>query len=318
MYLKKLIIVLVITFAVCYATGIFFDYRYKKNFATLFFNSTDTLLDKSKNYDIILLGNSRVHFGMNPFYIDSVTGLSSYNFGIGGSDAAMLSLSTSLYLQNHPPPAFAVIGSDISFISANKAIQSQVHYLFYLSNDTIYNALKKYNPSLVLARYIPFLKYSFFDNYNRSFVFKEKKEFEKFEHNIYKGFINPHHAGSGSTGINYVVNDEVTVVSKTSIEVLKETISKLKKGGTKIIIISPPLKKGISEAKKRKFEDADAIFKSIASENGSWFLNMNDMPVYEDKYFTDDLHLNEPGTKTFSTQVGLVLDSIVKGIKKAP
>jgi hypothetical protein len=203
MYLKRLIGVCLFSLAACYITGIYFDHRYRKNFATLFFNSTDTLLDQSKNYDIILLGNSRVHFGLNPYYIDSVTGSSSYNFAIGGSDAAMLSLNTSLYLDNHPAPAYAVIGSDISFLVDSRSIQSQYHYLFYLGNDTVFKKLRQYNPSLVLAKYLPFLKYSFFDEYNRGYIFKTKLEFEKFDHNIYKGFINPHRGDSTKQQVNF-------------------------------------------------------------------------------------------------------------------
>ena len=318
MYFKKLFIALLVSLGLCYVTGAYFDKRYKKNFATLFFNSTDTILDQSKKYDIILLGNSRVHFGLNPFYIDSITGLSSYNFGIGGSDAAMLSLNTSLYLQNHPPPAYAIIGSDISLLTDNKAIQSQCHYLFYLSNDSVYSTLRHYNASLLIARYLPFLKYSFFDAYNRAFIFREKPEFERFEHNVYKGFINPHHAGQQSPLINFIATGQKEILSQASIDMMKQTIKQLKAAGTRIIIVSPPLKTGISKEARGKFAEADAVFKNIAAENAALFVNMNNMQPSQNNYFTDDLHLNEPGTKIFSRQVGMMIDSLVKGLKKIP
>lgn len=318
MFLKKLIIIFILAFVICYATGAYFDYRYKKNFATLFFNTTDTLLDTSKQYDLILLGNSRIHFGLNPFYIDSITGLSSYNFAVGGSEAKMLFLHTSLYLQNHLKPAYAVIGSDISFLQEGKALESHIPYLYYLNNENFYKNFKKFHSSLFLTKHVPFLKYSLFDSYNRSFLFKEKKDFETFDHNIYKGFLNPHRASGGMPVINFVVNNQPLIVSSSSQFLLKNTMTDLKNAGTTIIIVSPPLSPDIPVDKKRKFQMADSIFKSIATEYNAVFFDANNGHLYHNYYFTDDIHLNEPGTKIFSKELGKFVDSLHKQKKMLP
>ena len=102
MYLKRLLIVSIITCTVAYLTGWFFDHMYRKRWSTLFFEKTEALIRSKTNYDIILLGNSKVHFGINPYYVDSVTKLNSYNFGYGGSDMQDIMLTTNVYLQNHP------------------------------------------------------------------------------------------------------------------------------------------------------------------------------------------------------------------------
>jgi hypothetical protein len=318
MYLKKMIVVIMVAFAICFATGVYFDYKYKKNFATLFFDTTDTLLDTSKQYDLILLGNSRIHFGLNPFYIDSITNLSSYNFAVGGSNAEMLFLHTSLYLQNHPKPAYAVIGSDISFLQEGKAVKLHIPYLYYLRNDSFYKQFKKFHTSFFLAKHVPFLKYSFFDSYNRSFLFKEKKDFETFDHNIYKGFLNPHKSNIAPPLINFEIDDQPLITSQSSINLLRETILSLKNAGITIIVVSPPLNPKITIGKTRKFEYADSIFRKIALENKAIFLNAGDTSLYKKDFFTDDIHLNEPGTKVFSKELGMFVDSLHKQKKMLP
>ena len=63
------------------------DLRYRERWSSLFFNMTDELISSHTKYDMILLGNSRVHFGINPYYLDSASGFSAYNFANGGAGA---------------------------------------------------------------------------------------------------------------------------------------------------------------------------------------------------------------------------------------
>jgi lysophospholipase L1-like esterase len=101
--------------------------------------------------------------------------------------------------------------------------------------------------------------------------------------------------------------DRAVTFSEASINMLKETVRRLEKAGTKVIIISPPLRITSSVEKKKMFNDADVIFRSIAKEYGAIFLDTDEGMFYDNKYFTDDLHLNEPGTRIFSKQVGSIL-----------
>lgn len=304
MFLKRLVIVGIIALLACFATGSYFDARYRTYWSTLFFNSTDTLLNKDRQYDIVLLGNSRIHFGLNPFYIDSATGMSSFNFGIGGADAAILQLNTELYLQNHPAPKYAVIGTDVSMVVAPEAIYTQYHLLYYLHNDIVYRQLKKYHPAVGIARYIPFTRYSFFNEYNRSSLFKTAVEYERFDHNIYKGFINPHRGDAARSKIIFGADTLHKPVSSASIAMLRDVVARFKNAGTQLLLVSPPLKNNISIGKQALFSAADSVFYEIAKEYGLMYLQAGKDTYYDDKYFVDDLHLNEPGTRIFSRQIG--------------
>ncbi|RZL19045.1 MAG: hypothetical protein EOO89_04495 [Pedobacter sp.] len=300
MYLKRLLFILLTTLGVCFLTGKYFDGVYKKNWEVLFFNTIDTLLDNSKQYNVVMLGNSRFHFGLNPYYIDSATGLNSYNFGIGGGGAGSLELYSLLYLQNHPAPDYVLINADVSLVVREEGLQTQFHLMHYLDNPVIYKYLKPYHSSLAFARYLPFSKYCFFDEYNRRSLFRKQIKFEVKEYNVYKGFFNNHEAGKLSFGMQVISKP----VSDSSINMVKNVVDRFTNAGSIVILVSAPINDNISEQDKAFVAKADTIFESIATEYGCVYFQSEKASQYPDTYFVDELHLNEPGTRVFSRQIG--------------
>ena len=303
MFVKRLFIVGILFLSACFITGSYFDHKYRKAWSTLFFSATDTILAKDKNYDIILLGDSRIHFGLNPYYIDSVTGLSSYNFAIGGSDAAMLKLNSTLYLQQHPAPKFVVIGAGNSMIKAPLSVKSQFHFLYYLKEDAVYDQLKKYYPGLLLVKYLPFLKYAYFDEYNRRSVFARPIKYERFEHNIYKGFINTHQFENTRGKIDFGIDTSNRPIDSLGINMIKEVITGFTKAGSQVILVSPPFKEDVQANTKPLSRVTDSVFLKLAEECKVPFIKSDD-PIYTDDKFIDERHLNEPGSRIFSRKIG--------------
>lgn len=60
--------------------------------------------NSERKYNIICLGSSRMKNGLDPVIIDSITGLKSYNAGVGGSSTLEAAMILKSYLVNHPPP----------------------------------------------------------------------------------------------------------------------------------------------------------------------------------------------------------------------
>src|SRR5205085_2179989 len=112
MYLRRLILVVTITVVAMFIIGKYFDYRYEKRWNWLYFEKINEAIFGKKNYDILFLGNSRIHTGINPYYVDSVTNLNSYNLAIGAGDEQEMKLLASVYLQHHTAPKFVVLGLD--------------------------------------------------------------------------------------------------------------------------------------------------------------------------------------------------------------
>ncbi|MEP7165267.1 MAG: hypothetical protein ABI741_11260 [Ferruginibacter sp.] len=311
MYSKRLVIIIIITCTVAYTAGYWMDHAYKKRWATLFFDKSDELIRGNNNYDIIFLGNSRVHFGINPYYVDSVTKLSSYNLGIGGADMEDIMLTSNIYLQQHPKPRLVILSLDMGGLTENETLKTRFHYLFYLDNDTISKYMNKAGFLTGLIKVFPFTKYSFFDEYNRTSLFLKGKQYPVFRHNIYKGFFNIHQYINKIEGDLYNNNTGSDRLSGTAITYFRKTLSMLKQKGISVVLLAPP-EKISSKNRGTAFKlVADSIFTSISNEYQLKYLHFENDASYTDDYFVDDIHLNEPGTKIYSMQLADSIKSIL-------
>jgi hypothetical protein len=318
MYLKRLFIVLIITCSVAYATGMLFDHVYKKRWSTLFFEKTDALMKDSSDYDIIYLGNSRVHFGINPYYVDSVTGLSSFNFANGGADALDIMLTSSVYLQHHPAPKMVIISLDMGALTINESLKSCFHYLFYLENDSINKYMKQAGFLTTMMKIFPFTKYSFFDEYNRTSLFVKGKQYPVFDHNIYKGFLNTQPDTNVREAGLYNIKISPLKLWDTAIIYLRNTVARLQHDGSMVVFVSPP-ERNPSRYRGTAFRKAtDSIFTGIANEYHLNYLHFENTALYRDDYFTDDIHLNEPGTRIYSIQLADSIKGIYPDTKQPP
>ena len=307
--LKRLTIVAIVSITAAYFIGNQFDNRYKKRWATLFFEKIDESIDGKNNYDIILLGNSRVHFGLNPYYLDSITKLNCYNFGFGGADAEQIMMTTYIYLQHHKAPKLAIISLDMGSLKKFRTLKTSFEYLFYLENDTINKYMQQAGFLTPLIKVFPFTKYSFFDEYNRTSLFIKGNQYPVFDYNIYKGFINIHQSVHSKVPGLYNIPAITTKIWDTALFYLRNTVATLQKSGSTVVFISPPEK--ISSKNQRNYlnKTTDSIFANIAKEYSLSYLHFENNTAFTDDYFVDNIHLNEPGTKIYSIQLS---DSINK------
>ncbi|MEO8772229.1 MAG: hypothetical protein ABI402_19175 [Ferruginibacter sp.] len=301
--MKRLTIVILISSSIAYATGMFFDHLYKKRWSTLFFDKTNALIKDNTNFDIIYLGNSRVHFGINPYYIDSITKLNSYNFANGGADALDIMLTSNIYLQFHPAPRIAIISLDMGALTPNESLKTCFSYLFYLENDSINKYMQQAGFPTSLIKLFPFTKYCFFDEYNRTSLFVKGKPYPAFDHNIYKGFINVYKEKNSKPAAIFNLRSFNDQLWDTAITYIRNTVTTLQSQGTNVIFISPPERMD-SRFKKMDFrKTTDSIYTSIANEFHLTHFHFENAPFYTNDYFIDELHLNEPGSRMYSIQL---------------
>ena len=310
MYLKRIVIVILFTCSAAYLTGLWFDSMYKKRWNVLWFEKTEELLKNDSSYDIIFLGNSRVHFGINPYYVDSVTKLKSYNFGNGGADATDIMLTSNLYLQNNKAPKLVIISVDPGILMGNKILQTRYHYLFYLNNDTISKYMHQAGFSTVLIKIFPFIKYSFFDEYNRTSIFVTGKPYPVFEHNIYKGFLNIHQVTNSQLPSPYTRDTVSRKISDSAIMYFKNTLTLLQQKGSDVLIVWPPLRSSAKKFKADFVKTCDSILSTIAKEYRIKQFHFDYDTTYKNEYFVDEIHLNEPGSRIFSKQLGDSINSL--------
>ncbi len=253
---------------------------------------------------MIFLGNSRVHFGINPYYIDSITKFNSYNFGNGGADAQEIMITSDLYLQKHPAPKLAFISLDMGALTKSNILKTRFHYLFYLENDTIYKYMKQASFFTPLIKAFPFTKYSFFDEYNRTALFIKGKPYPAFDHNIYKGFLNIHqNSNSRMPDLYNSKTFDAYQLWDTNITCLKNTIATLQHAGTMVVFVTPPERSSSTNRTMPFRKLTDSIFTGIANEYHLKHFHFEHVALYTDDYFVDDIHLNEPGTRIYSRQL---------------
>ena len=312
MYLKKLLIVCIITCAIAFAAGLLLDNVYKKRWHTLWFKKTDELVNPNSNYAIIFLGNSRVHFAINPYYIDSVTKLNSFNFGNGGADAQDIMLTSTMYLQHHKAPALVIISVDPGMIMENKIVQTRYHYLFYLNNDTVSKYMNQAGFLTALIKIFPFTKYSFFDEYNRTSLFVRGNPYPVFDHNIYKGFLNIHQTVNSRLPNPYNADTLSKKISETAILYFKNTLTLLQQKGNNVVFVWPPLRSNARNKKTDVTRSSDSIFSHLANEFHIKQFHFENDVLYNDEYFVDDIHFNEPGSRIYSINLGDSINSLYK------
>jgi len=160
---KRLLIASVLTVAICQLSFVVFTKEVEKYEV----HNTERLRELLLNhtyYDLIFLGSSRTHFGVNPRIIDSICGLRSYNAGVEGGNLYEFEMMLRSYLENHPSPRYVVLNFDLhSFGVASKLFNYPV-YFPYTSNKVIYAYLSDKGYMNTTKQVFPFLKLADYDD----------------------------------------------------------------------------------------------------------------------------------------------------------
>lgn len=310
MYLKRSAIIIITIIVSAVAIGAVLDNVYRKRWSLIFFEKTDELIHSKRFYDVVFLGDSRVHFGINPYYFDSATTLNSYNFGYGGADAEEIMMVTNILLARHPAPKLAVVSLSLGCMTKNETLKTRFHDLYYLGDDTIRKYMNNAGFLTGMMRVAPFTKYSFFDEYNRTSLFVKGNTIPEFDHNIHKGFLNIHpHMNSEAT---YLYN--IDGLWAPAVGYFETTVQALVDKGCKVVIVTAPERSNSIYRTSAFRYTVDSVFNRVALKYHVPFLHFEkDTISYPAGYFVDDVHLNEPGTRIFSRQLA---DSLMKYFPK--
>ena len=154
------------------------------------------------------IGNSTVHFGINPYYIDNITKLKSYNLGYGGANIETMSMLFYGYLQQHPKAKDRCAFNRLFNTCAGTLMKLTFFFILsiYLQNqyaDAITLKQIGYKVEMADKSIAHFLKYSYFDDYNRTSVITGLFHQSLFERNaiVYNGFLSNTNDSVNSTNL---------------------------------------------------------------------------------------------------------------------
>lgn len=306
----RIILPFILAMLIAYLIGNWFDERYRRRWDILFFQKTDELIKKKDHFDVVLLGNSRVHFGINPYYLDSVTGLSSYNFANGGADVIDMLLTSKLFMKHHPRPKYVLISADPGMLKRNESLKTLYHYLFYLKDDSMRRYMQMAGFPTLAVRYIPFLKYAIMDEYNRTSIFVQGHPYPIFDHNNYRGFLNiSKDTGKQSQRLYHTERYSNDSIWHPAINLLDELITVWKGNKVQVIFVYPPEKQNAVFQSWKFYKEGISIFDSVAKSNKIDCFHFERDRRFKDAYFVDDIHLNNPGATMYSIMLG---DSVLR------
>ena len=166
-------------------------------------------------------------------------------------------------------------------------------------------------------KFFPFMKYSFMDEYNRTSLFIKGKKYPVFGRNFYKGFLNIHQSTDTNAAGFYNIIKDPNLLWDTAVVNFRMIVEALQHAGVMVVFVNPPERKLSANRQNPFSKTADSIFKRIADDYHLKHFHFEDVQ-YSDRYFVDDIHLNEPGTRIYSLQLADSITAIFPQTKQPP
>jgi Zn/Cd-binding protein ZinT len=273
--------------------------------------TTELILSKSE-YDILFLGSSRILFHLNPYILDSICDVSSFNGGINGSRLTEINTVFNAYLSTHPNPKAIVLNIDLNSFGGRYFFNYN-HYFPYLKNDVIKRSLKSTGHLKSRYQILPFLKLAEFDNVLKSNAFKGltgKTLSESFDY-YYKGYYS-----NGSkilSDADTIVESHYEKIEEKNTRSLDEIILTCRRRNISLVFMYSP---EFNSGQKRYITNSDQILSlidSVAHKNNIDFFRGDTLELCNKPFlFANVGHLNETGARLFSIIYGNHLRSLIQ------
>ncbi|HSZ71447.1 MAG TPA: hypothetical protein VK750_02145 [Cytophagaceae bacterium] len=308
-HLAKILIVLVVSGICCQGIFLIADHQLEK-YNVHKKERLDEIILGHLPFDVLFLGSSKTHTGINPYYVDSVAGCNSYNLGIEGGRINEFKIIWDAYLQNHPKPKLLILSVNLFEFDLRRGFFNHTQYFPYLENNVISKGLDEYGHRTSLHRFLPFLRMSDYDDYTRNNCIKGMMHQTEIDAGNfqYKGFLS-----NGKKTIHSSLQlppKEDAVVSTGSVELLKEMIEACKKDSIKVLLVYLPEYKHLIRNNTPNAEAVLKRFQEISDTYQVKFLRHDALELCQDtKLFANAGHLNTAGSIVYSKYLGEVVNN---------
>ncbi len=265
----------------------------------------EAILDfKNENYDLICLGNSITQAGINPIFLDSILGINSFNFAVGGATIIESEIFLRHYLSYNKKPKYILYGlyvnddswgndlrPSIRFSVNDNAIQ---YYYDYLENNNISTTHKK-------------------DLYNQFSVFRYRNTCEKMLKFIVDGKNRQyfHYKGFLYSNINNKIPKKLNPhESGINLPALRSFHTYCEKQNIRVIYVELPNCEVFNQSTLKR----DQTIKDIQSVVGNSFISFNNQSasLYPEDCWVSLNHLNKKGAGIFTSILANELNLIIK------
>jgi hypothetical protein len=308
----KILFIFICALATIYSVGRVFDKGYKL-FYQPFYEKLDEIFIGNTNYNLLLLGNSKVQFGMHPGVIDSVAKVNSYNLGYAASGFATMHLLLKSYLVNHTPPKKLVWCVQESMFFNSNDLSNKLLFYNYLPNQLVKNLMDSFKQPYQLPLFFSPAKYLYFDDYNKSNIaagYLHKSQFTNSDMYSYKGYTISKNANHG-VQFNPPPSFDADTIQHQSLFYFNSILDICRQHKISILFIWPPNANDKSKQKTIIGNQKLMIWMdSICVKNNAKLIRFDNGNVFSQTEFIDDGHLNYKGSLHFSNVIGKILDSL--------
>lgn len=295
---KRILLIILIATAILYLLNKAYEAGNRKYYRHEM-SRLDVLVDENFYTDILFIGSSRTHVHNNPKIIDSITHLSSYNFGVEGGSLIEMNLWLQVYLQKHRKPKLVVLDlPPFAFDTEKKKIFKHTIYFPYMNNDIIYGTLLAYK-NVRLYKYLPFLQFIELDDYNKANAVKGLLGNIDPSTNVYNynGYIEN---GTDSIRVGTRIPHDTNVYEIRSLgkKLFQTIIDTCRNQGIQLILTYSPEYFDTDYSKMVSFF---SYINSVAQTNKLTFLDYRKSAICKNNtYFLNPGHLNKYGASVFS------------------
>ena len=267
----------------------------------------------SRDYasDIVIMGTSRALEHYDPQIMDSVTGLSSYNLGMGGYGINIELMKYRYYSHYNPRPKYLIYDVDHILLKIDTALHGhqseQFLPLFY--DGAIRNDLMNVGYSLIDAT-IPMARYWGYQTYSKRGLLVCLGLQHYCDYPSYKG--NTPDPDPWDAARLQFTDSIPSNVDEEAKELFWGFVQECQESGVQLIFITSPVYYRYVEMSP-DWNRYIAWYDSIARANDIPYLNYMDHPICRDSMlFNAGVHLTPEGTKIWSKILSNDLMEILK------
>lgn len=313
--MKRFLIKTTIAFSLIYALAWGLDYVISRGLYEMDdyrFMSWREIISGEINADLVILGNSRALSHFEPWTIDSVCGLKSYNLGLGGYPINVELMKYNLYCAHNVRPKYIIQQVDymtMKMLNAPHQHQSE-QFLPLLYDQSIRLELERIGYTWK-DQYIPLYRY-----WGYQMVIKNGLlESSGLKHYISDPSRLGHHYERGSwNGTELAKMDTINAtMDSAAIRLFEQYMQQCHDDGIRVILVNSPTYLGAFE-KIKGIDKVNAYFDSIASAYNTVYWNYNEnYPLSNDTAnFCVSVHMNPEATHQFSVDFANDLKDYIK------
>ena len=300
---KKIIYILSTSVVLVIILSIVFNKGYRKLYQPTY-NTLHMVFDDTISYNTLLIGNSKVAFGLNPLYIDSIAQLNAINLGYAAANLPTYDLLLSAYLNKHQAPRFLVMGIENNLFFTDEDHCNKLPLYDYLYREDVATYFEHLKLPYRLQRWIPGTKFMYMDDYSRFGIlnaFRGKSLFQQADIYHYKGFYISKNDQKGLQFVPVRKVDTFTQLNQKALEHFEHIVSICTKHHITLLLCFPPMPHQVASISQTPLNlIVEKYLQKQQTFHPFHVLHNDTNRTFAPAYFVDGSHLTYDGSIKYS------------------